>query len=257
MMYIPSVYSLFILFSVSLALHSTSVLSPEPDVGVSVMRHMWITSVQTFNLLKSSAINQQFLDDTSKQVIETYRNFVHNDVLRRHYTENFDLHEDASPSDVFYFFQRDLNSNNECTLLIEQYQTISLLIKKAVNKFLRENYVDVAVNMDSIFIWASIQGNGTSHQSHHHLGSSVSGVLYLKVPLGSGSIVFEDPRGTLPPFGRTLRVQPEEGDLIIFPSWLSHRVSPSVTPAPRISLSFNVDGSWELTSDVNHGYFVD
>ena len=34
------------------------------------------------------------------------------------------------------------------------------------------------------------------------------------------------------------------GDLLLFPSWMPHRVSPSEGDAPRISVSFNLEGPW-------------
>jgi hypothetical protein len=69
-------------------------------------------------------------------------------------------------------------------------------------------------------------------------------------------VVFEDPRGSLPPFGKTVHVVPKVGQLIIFPSWLVHSVLPTLTATPRISVSFNYDGQWELTSDINQAFYA-
>ena len=69
-------------------------------------------------------------------------------------------------------------------------------------------------------------------------------------------IEFFDPRGALPPFGKSLRISPKEGDLILFPGYLSHAVHPTMTRSPRISVSFNFHGDWELLSDVNQGYLL-
>ena len=60
-----------------------------------------------------------------------------------------------------------------------------------------------------------------------------------------------DPRGDLPPFERQIRHEPVDGDLLLFPPWLSHAVASSDTSStrsgssssgarrPRISISFN------------------
>lgn len=69
-------------------------------------------------------------------------------------------------------------------------------------------------------------------------------------------IEFFDPRGPLPPFGKSLRIAPKEGDLILFPGWLAHLVHPTLTSQPRVSISFNLQGEWELASDVNLGYIL-
>eukprot|EP01033_Poteriospumella_lacustris_P014078 gene14078-10057_t len=120
-----------------------------------------------------------------------------------------------------------------------------------------------------LFTWTSIHGLGSHHAAHHHVHSAVSGVLYINTPPGSGDLVFFDPRGPLPPFGKTLHIRPQAGDLVLFPGYLMHSVEPSLLTqascsgdqcsaeawqALRISVSFNYDGSWELLSDINAGY---
>ena len=107
----------------------------------------------------------------------------------------------------------------------------------------------------SLFIWTSIHSNGSSHDAHHHYKSALSGAFYVTTPENSGSIVFYDPRGSLPPFGKTLRIIPSPGKLVIFPSWVVHNVQPTLSKLPRISISFNLDGEWETTSDVNTAFF--
>ena len=41
------------------------------------------------------------------------------------------------------------------------------------------------------------------------------------------------------PYGEPLRVRPEAGLLVIFPSWLYHWVHPYGGQTPRIAVSFN------------------
>ena len=42
-----------------------------------------------------------------------------------------------------------------------------------------------------------------------------------------GDLILEDPRGFLPPFGNRVIHSPAGGDVVLFPSWLVHHVSPS------------------------------
>jgi hypothetical protein len=63
----------------------------------------------------------------------------------------------------------------------------------------------------------------------------------------SGVLEFLDPRAgveavTAPgdPYGEPLRVRPESGLMVVFPSWLYHWVHPYFGELPRIAVSFNV-----------------
>lgn len=93
---------------------------------------------------------------------------------------------------------------------------------------------------NNMHMWASVHQDGSAHPQHVHVGAVLSGVLYVRSPEGSGEIVFHDPRGSLPPFGRAVSHKPCAGDLLIFPPWLEHGVAATATvDGPRISVSFN------------------
>lgn len=102
--------------------------------------------------------------------------------------------------------------------------------------------------------WATVHKEHMSHEAHLHPGSVLSGVYYVKVPPGSGEISFFDPRGERPPFGTRYSVMPCEGDVILFPSWLVHEVSPTGGNQERISIAFNVPesfpGQWSDSNQV-------
>jgi len=79
----------------------------------------------------------------------------------------------------------------------------------------------------------------------------ISGVYYVKMPDDAGSIVFDDPRGPLPPFDSKLVISPLAGDLVLFPSWLIHQVTPTPGNEERISIAFNIPGKWETTVGIS------
>ncbi|MFT5139710.1 MAG: hypothetical protein ACI9CB_001361 [Rhodothermales bacterium] len=103
--------------------------------------------------------------------------------------------------------------------------------------------------------WANVNRKGTFNANHNHPGCQWSGVYYVQggdyksdpIPR-SGSLQFYDPRGSInmvqqpgnTMFGATLRITPEDGLLLIFPSWLYHSVSPFSSDTTRISIAFNV-----------------
>src|SRR4051812_42367110 len=97
--------------------------------------------------------------------------------------------------------------------------------------------------------WAAICRAGAYHAPHAHPDSAWSGAYYVDAgpsrpdsPLG-GVLEFLDPRGgaeavTAPgdPYGAPLRVRPEAGLLVVFPSWLYHWVHPYAGQIPRIAV---------------------
>ena len=106
----------------------------------------------------------------------------------------------------------------------------------------------------TLFCWATVAADGSFHMSHTHPRHLISGVYYSRIPaVSSGSIVFDDPRGPRWPFDGRYIHHPTPGELILFPSWLVHQVTPTLSPEgeTRVSWSCNTKGSWEDTADVN------
>jgi uncharacterized protein (TIGR02466 family) len=101
--------------------------------------------------------------------------------------------------------------------------------------------------------WASVCRTGNYNAPHIHPESAWSGVYYIDtgdpdstIPLSS-CLELLDPRSaaggvTTPgdPFGHPVRIAPQAGLLIFFPSWLTHWVHPHSGPKERIAISFNV-----------------
>ena len=104
----------------------------------------------------------------------------------------------------------------------------------------------------SVSAWATICRAGAYHAPHSHPDSAWSGVYYVSAgtedperPI-NGVLEFLDPRAGVEavsapgdPYGELVRVRPEAGLLVIFPSWLYHWVHPYAGQAPRIAVSFN------------------
>ncbi len=82
-----------------------------------------------------------------------------------------------------------------------------------------------------------------------------AGTITADRPL-SGVLEFIDPRAgveavTAPgdPYGEPMRVRPQAGLIVIFPSWLYHWVHPYAGHTPRIAVSFNVTRSAGLKAE--------
>jgi len=74
---------------------------------------------------------------------------------------------------------------------------------------------------------------------HNHDKAYVSAVVYLKIPEGSGKIVFIPRINQYDNGAYATDIQPEEGVYYIFPGYLDHCVTRNMSEEKRISLSFN------------------
>lgn len=102
--------------------------------------------------------------------------------------------------------------------------------------------------------WANVVRDGSYHKIHNHPDCDWSGVYYVSVgapdpqgPPENGMIEFLDPRmgATTPGLSGPealpkLRIPPEPGLMLIFPSWLYHYVNTFHGTGERISIAFNV-----------------
>jgi uncharacterized protein (TIGR02466 family) len=99
-------------------------------------------------------------------------------------------------------------------------------------------------------LWVNVAAPGGGVRMHNHPNNVLSGVYYVQVQDGADSINFHDPRPQAavvrPPVTELtayntdqMVVRVEEGDLLVFPSWLSHSVDPNRSDRVRISASFN------------------
>ena len=101
-------------------------------------------------------------------------------------------------------------------------------------------------------IWAIINEKGASNERHHHGNSALSAAYYVRAPKDCGNIVFYDPRPA-PVFSHPIAkkpnilnatvnsITPDEGLLVLFPSYLDHSVKPNLSSNQRIVISFNVN----------------
>ena len=102
--------------------------------------------------------------------------------------------------------------------------------------------------------WINVNRAGHFNMLHSHPGCFLSATYYVKVPqdMKGGEIYFRDPRGPavamyetpgieLPWIGSGAGIPftPATGSLLLFPSWLEHRVERFEGTGERISIAFN------------------
>jgi len=136
----------------------------------------------------------------------------------------------------------NMSTKEEYKPLVEDLYKAQRMIYK------EENYVSEPVlgNM-----WANVNPSGAFNMPHMHPNSLWSGVYYIKTPENCGSLKIEDPRFaslmSMPnrkePWpahcAREVSYEPVAGRLLMFPSYLMHRVEPNKSDDIRISVSFN------------------
>ena len=122
----------------------------------------------------------------------------------------------------------------------------SLLV--GANEILSKIYIDDA-SIKMINSWANISRKGQCTMPHIHEESNWSCVYYV-TPTEDANLYLKDPRllehmdkshhFLKQPYANTIRKRPfNEGEAILFPSWLEHGVSAGTKDAIRISIACN------------------
>ncbi len=108
------------------------------------------------------------------------------------------------------------------------------------------------LDQNSLQFWININGQYNYNSLHNHPQSFFSGVYYVKVPKESGNVIFHHPNSLMKFWYQqytksstyeshsSIFVVPEEGKLIVFPSWLEHVVESNESKKERISIAFNI-----------------
>ena len=95
--------------------------------------------------------------------------------------------------------------------------------------------------------WLTTLAQGEQTLRHRQLNSAVSGMIIVVLPEDCATdLEFWDPNNGLrmheqPPRERRLKAQANQGDLVIWPSWLEHETRKNMSLTNRISISFNAN----------------
>ena len=103
-----------------------------------------------------------------------------------------------------------------------------------------------------VAMWAIINKKNSFNVKHNHQNCYLSASYYVRKPEDSGDITFFDPKEAktyrFPKIEKyteysteIVTIEPEEGDLLIFPSYLYHAVGENLSDDNRVVVSFNID----------------
>lgn len=124
------------------------------------------------------------------------------------------------------------------------FAELAKLLTKHASKFAEECAFDLKRKPRLDSLWVNLLKAGGHHAGHIHPHSIISGTMYVEVPAGAGAIRFEDPRLPLMMAAPSradifVTVQPRDGLLILWESWLRHEVLAGSGRGERLSISFN------------------
>jgi uncharacterized protein (TIGR02466 family) len=125
-------------------------------------------------------------------------------------------------------------------------------LKNFINIKITELSTEVGIDANELKLhnsWMSINRLHAYHETHHHLPAIWSGVYYVKASDCDAKITFINPSlETNWPFIKTRTteytspswtVTPKTGTLILFPSYLKHKVEQQEIDQERITIAFN------------------
>ncbi len=128
---------------------------------------------------------------------------------------------------------------------------IKLISPKIEQVFIDMNWNSQNQQVKINNMWAIINTGGSANSRHQHGNSTISGAYYVRAPINCGDIIFYDPRpapvyshpNAIGPNSLNAQVNginPKEGGLILFPSYLDHSVNENLSQEERIVISFNI-----------------
>lgn len=149
------------------------------------------------------------------------------------------------------------------------FKDLKIKLQKQVDAYTRDIlHIKDDVEFEIIASWVNKHEPNDWAQEHDHVNSLISGVYYIECPMNSGNIVFHKDKSFTNLFPRTLAfeysewvpwnceawsITPNEGDIILFPSTITHSVLANQSYSPRYSLAFNIFPRGKLGANLPTG----
>ena len=167
-------------------------------------------------------VNQEIIQHTV--IVKGQINGIDNDTLVRDALANKNNRTSNDPA----------NTLNEDSLMpmSEEFQEVITGIRQDYELLAQTSTLSLAA------YWAHVQEYNQSSNIHDHFGVDLSGCYYPDENSNSASIVFvwDVPQTKTE---ESSVYTPEQGDFLLFPSWLKHYVTRNSNREPRVSISFN------------------
>lgn len=209
--------------------------------GVVSVKDLFPTSIY-FSALTSSPVKTQKLLKELRSEIPRIR--------------DYDIEGQRWSKENYLGGYTSYSSLSELHQFSSTFAQLKLFLDKHVMKFAKELNVDLKNNsLEMTQMWVNVMPAGVCHSGHLHPLSSISGTFYVDLPKlknnKSCPLKFEDPRlaafmGSVPRLSKShprserfYNLNPKEGAVVLFESWLRHEVPPHSSKEDRVSISFN------------------
>ena len=142
----------------------------------------------------------------------------------------------------------------QSSLIQNDDNIIKSTLMKVISSYFQSNKIfEYGGDLDTL--WININGKGDYNVNHNHPLVDLSGTVWIKTPKNSGNLEFISPHDFVqyqemisynPRYKEDYKIfpiysfVPVAGTVIIFPSFLGHRVLPNQSTEDRISVSFNL-----------------
>ena len=139
------------------------------------------------------------------------------------------------------------NTTSNDSAVLDRVDSLREKVQQHLNTYLDKVMGASGVSLVITQSWMNFNEYNTSHHTHIHVNSIVSGVIYLS-PNPSPFMVFRKQDNyplrplisKMTPYNSPMRsIDVEQGDIILFPSQTPHGVNVNNTRETRISLAFN------------------
>lgn len=187
-----------------------------------------ITMMKLFPVPVFTAVESDFdhLRDDILEYIRDYRDTYDSEKI-----SNIGGYQSASD------IHQDIDFKNNCDRL---WDIISPIAQHIGDLFAEHGYPSTTLTLANM--WFNVNGKGNSNVEHTHPHCFYSGVIWIKAKPGMGGLSMKSPHEhSLYGMVDTLwTAEPEEGRVMLFPSFLPHSVAANPTDEERISISFNL-----------------
>jgi uncharacterized protein (TIGR02466 family) len=152
-------------------------------------------------------------------------------------------------SNIGGFHSKPIEHNN---IVINNFiKFIFPTLHEFLKEFNFENKLEIAFKKP----WITINKKNNANQTHTHAGADFSCVYYIKAPKNCGNLIFyNNPyinygckyfKYKINNYNEinslSWNVEPKEGTLIMFPSYLEHSVEENKSNEKRISMAFDIN----------------
>jgi len=183
---------------------------------------------------------------------------IYQDLISNKSTVDQELELALSASEFANLWQPDNDTANTTFIpgkqinILAKHQlkaTVIEIIRNA-NIYLKETgqpYRNNSVKIEQSWLNTFDNNQLIGLHEHGYQPNTISGVYYHKAPKNCGRLILKNYNPFVVSFPHQskdffnlVNIEPEEGLIIFFPSWLMHKVEPNKTKETRVSLSFNI-----------------